>query len=345
MPGGMGTGRGIAIIIGLFAVIWLASGIYRVEADEQGVVLRFGQWVRTEEPGLRYHLPSPIEAVLLPKVTRVNRIEVGYRSTGEGRRGARDVPDESLMLTGDENIIDIDFTVFWVIKDAGEYLFKIRDPEATVKKAAESAMREVIGRTDLQPALTEARQQTETSTRDLLQAMLDEYEAGIEITQVQLQQADPPAPVIDAFNDVQRARADRERARNEAEAYRNDIIPRARGEAERLIQEASAYREEVVSLAQGDAERFLKVYDAFLQAKDVTAKRMYLETMEEILRGTQKVIIDGDAQGGQGVVPYLPLNQLRSSPTAPVQTPQTTAPRPAPLPPVPAPAQTSQRTQ
>ncbi len=321
MPGGVGSGRGIALVIGLLAIIWLASGIYRVEADEQGVVMRFGQWVRTEQPGLRYHLPAPIETVLLPKVTRVNRIEVGFRSGGDGRRGDRDVPDESLMLTGDENIIDIDYTVFWVIKDAGQYLFKIREPEITVKKAAESAMREVIGRTELQPALTEARQQIETSTRQLLQAMLNDYEAGIEVTQVQLQKADPPAPVIDAFNDVQRARADRERARNEAEAYRNDIIPRARGEAERLIQEASAYREQVVNLAQGDAERFRKVYDAFSQAKEVTAKRMYLETMEEILRGAHKVIIDGNAQGGQGVVPYLPLGQLQPAPAAPSAAP------------------------
>ncbi|CAO3422178.1 FtsH protease activity modulator HflK [Azospirillum doebereinerae] len=314
MPGGIGSGRGVGLVVGVLALIWLASGIYRVEADEQGVVMRFGEWTRTEQPGLRYRLPSPIETVLLPKTTRVNRIEVGYRSAGDGRRGDRDVPDESLMLTGDENIIDIDFTVFWVIKDAGNFLFKIRDPESTVKKAAESAMREVIGRTDLQPALTEARQQTETSTRNLLQAMLDEYQSGIEITQVQLQKADPPAPVIDAFNDVQRARADRERARNEAETYRNDIIPRARGEAERLVQEASAYREQVVSLAQGDAQRFSKIYEAYALSKDVTAKRMYLETMEEILRGRNKIIVDGSAQG---VVPYLPLNQLAPQPQAP----------------------------
>lgn len=311
LPGGFGTGRGVFLVVGVLAAIWLASGVYRVEADEQGVVMRFGEWTRTEQPGLRYHLPTPFETVLLPKVTRVNRIEVGYRSAGDGRRGDRDVSDESLMLTGDENIIDIDFTVFWVIKDAGEYLFKIRDPEATVKKAAESAMREVIGRTELQPALTEARQQIETSTRELLQAMLDDYQAGIEVTQVQLQKADPPSPVIDAFNDVQRARADRERARNEAETYRNDIIPRARGEAERLIQEASAYREQVVNLAQGDADRFRKVYEAYAESKDVTAQRMYLETMEEVLGGANKVIIDNNTPGGQGVVPYLPLGQLQ----------------------------------
>lgn len=314
MPGGFGSGRGVAILGIVVVAVWLLSGFYRVGAEEQGVVLRFGDWVRTEQPGLRYHLPTPIESVLLPKVTRVNRIEVGYRSgVVDGRRAGgadRDVPDESLMLTGDENIIDIDFAVLWQIKDAGEYLFKIRDPEATVKKAAESAMREVIGRTDIQPALTEARQEIEVATRALLQGMLDQYQAGIEVVQVQLQKVDPPGAVIDAFNDVQRARADRERLRNEAEAYRNDVIPRARGEAERLIQEASAYREQVVSLAQGDAQRFVAVFEAYRDAPDVTTRRLYLETMEQILRGTNKVIIDGD-NGGQGVVPYLPLNELR----------------------------------
>lgn len=315
LPGGFGGGRGIALVAGVLLLLWAASGIYRVQADEQGVVLRFGEWVGTTQPGLRYHLPAPIETVFTPKVTRVNRIEIGYRSAGENRRGVgeRDVSDESLMLTGDENIIDIDFTVFWVIKDAGQYLFKIRDPEATVKKAAESAMREVIGRTDIQPALTEARQEIENSTQALLQAMLDEYQSGIEVTQVQLQKVDPPAAVVDAFNDVQRARADRERLRNEAEAYRNDVIPRARGEAERLIQEASAYREEVVNLAQGDGQRFLAVYEAYALSKDVTVQRMYLETMEDILRGTTKVIIDANAENGQGVVPYLPLNELQRS--------------------------------
>jgi membrane protease subunit HflK len=325
MPGGFGSGRGLLVVAGLLLLVWLASGIYRVQADEKGVVLRFGDWVRTEEPGLRYHMPYPLETVLLPKVTRVNRIEVGFRSGGaEPRRGVgeRDVPDESLMLTGDENIIDIDFTVLWLVKDPGEYLFKIRDPEQTVKKAAESAMREVIGRTDIQPALTEARQQIENQTRETLQGMLDDYEAGIEVTQVQLQKVDPPQPVVDAFNDVQRARADRERLRNEAEAYRNDVIPRARGEAERLVQEASAYREQVVSLAQGDAQRFVSVYEAYRTAPDVTSRRMYLETMEEILRGTNKVIIDAQAGDGQGVVPYLPLEALRQArpQTGPGQT-------------------------
>jgi len=318
VPGGFGSGKGLLAILGLIVLVWLASGIYRVQPDEQGVVLRFGKWVRTEPPGLQYHLPAPIETVLLPKVTRVNRIEIGFRTGGDGRRGTaeRDVPDESMMLTGDENIIDIDFTVLWAIKDAGQFLFKIRDPETTVKKAAESAMREVIGRTEIQPALTEARQEIENSTRQLLQTMLDEYQSGIEVAQVQLQKVDPPAAVVDAFNDVQRARADRERLRNEAEAYRNDIIPRARGDSERLIQEASAYREQTVSLATGDAQRFLSVYQAYAQARDITVKRMYLETMEQVLRGANKVIVD-TPDGSRGVVPYLPLSELkpRRSPT------------------------------
>lgn len=320
-PGGLGGGKGILLGVVALGLIWGLSGIYRVQPDEQGVVLRFGQYVRTEQPGLRYHLPSPIESVETPKVTRVNRLEIGYRSAVDNRRGGGDVIDESLMLTGDENIIDIDFTVMWVIKDAGNYLFKIREPELTVKMAAESAMREIIGRTDIQPALTEARQDIEQQTKALLQTMLDEYQSGIEISQVQLQKVDPPGPVVDAFNDVQRARQDRERLRNEAEAYRNDIIPRARGEAEQLIQQASAYREQVVSLAQGDAQRFAQVMAAYNQAPEITARRMYLETMQEVLGGSNKIIID-QGKGGPGVVPFLPLqeltNQLRQqTPAAP----------------------------
>jgi len=333
MPGGIGGGRGIALAALAVAAIWLASGVYRVQPDEQGVVLRFGKWVETTQPGLHWHLPAPIETVLTPKVTRVNRIEIGYRTAADGRRGPgdSDVPDESLMLTGDENIIDIDFAVFWVIKDAGKFLFEIRDPVQTVKKAAESAMREVIGRTDIQPALTEARAEIEVATRELLQAMLDEYLAGIEITQVQLQKVDPPAPVVDAFNDVQRARQDRERLRNQAETYRNDIIPRARGEAERLIQEASAYREQVVNLAQGDAQRFASVLEAYNQAPEVTARRMYLETMQEVLGSTNKIIVGEGTKGEQGVLPYLPLNELMPRPSAgrgaaPAGTGQPTAP-------------------
>lgn len=319
VPGGFGGGKGIAAVAVVLLVLWGLTGFYRVQPDEHGVVLRFGQWVRTEEqPGLKYHLPAPIETVRLPKVTRVNSVEVGYRTGIDPRRpGAeRDVPDESLMLTGDENIIDIDFVVFWQIANARDYLFQLREPDGTVRRAAESAMREIIGRTEIQPALTDARQEIEVQTRRLLQDMLDEYRAGVRVTQVQLRKVDPPGPVVDAFNEVQRARSDRERLRNEAEAYRNDVIPRARGEAERLLQEAAAYREEVVNLAEGDARRFLSVYEAYRLAPDVTGNRLYLETMEQVMRGTNKVIIDAAGQDAQGVVPYLPLTDFMRRPGA-----------------------------
>jgi membrane protease subunit HflK len=309
LPGGFGSGRGIGLVLAGLAVLWLFTGLYRVEPDELGVVLRFGEYNRTTQPGLNWHLPSPIERVLTPKVTRVNRVEVGFRA-GEGARGGglRQVPEEALMLTGDENIVDINFTVFWVIKDAQQYLFNIRAPEATVKAAAESAMREVIGRTPIALALAEGKAEIEAGARRLLQDVLDSYQAGIEITQVQLQKVDPPAQVIDAYRDVQRARADQERERNQAEAYRNDIVPRARGEAVRLEQEAEAYKQEVVARAQGDAQRFLSVYEAYKAAPEITRQRLYLETMEEVLRGTQKVIIDPTAEG---IVPYLPLPEIR----------------------------------
>jgi modulator of FtsH protease HflK len=312
LPGGFGTGTGIAIVAIAIVVIWLASGFYRVLPDELGVVMRFGAYNRTTQPGLNYHLPGPIESVLKPSVTRVNRTEIGYRNAESPTRGpaSRQVPEEALMLTGDENIVDINFTVFWVIKDAREYLFKIRAPDATVKSAAESAMREIIGETPIAQALAEGRGKIETDTHRLLQGILDSYSAGIEVTQLQLLKVDPPAPVIDAFRDVQRALADRERLRNEAEAYRNDIIPRARGDAVRIKQEAEAFRQEIIARAQGDADRFTSVYRAFKVAQDVTLQRLYLETMEEILKNSNKVIIDKAAEGGNGVIPYLPLPAL-----------------------------------
>jgi membrane protease subunit HflK len=313
LPGGFGTGTGIAVVVIAIAVLWLVSGFYRVLPDEVGVVMRFGAYNRTTQPGLNYHLPVPIEKVLTPSVTRVNRTEIGYRSAeGTTARavGTRQVPEEALMLTGDENIVDINFTVFWVIKNAQAYLFNIRDPDATVKSAAESAMREVVGETPIAQALSEGRGKIETDTQHLLQSILDTYGAGIELTQLQLLKVDPPSPVIDAFRDVQRALADRERLRNEAESYRNDIVPRARGDAVRIKQEAEAYRQEIIARAQGDADRFLSVYHAFTAAQDVTVQRLYLETMEEILKNSNKVIIDKSAQGESGVLPYLPLPAL-----------------------------------
>jgi membrane protease subunit HflK len=312
LPGGFRTGGGIAIVAIAIVVMWLASGFYRVLPDEVGVVLRFGAYNRTTQPGLNYHLPSPIEKALTPSVTRVNRTEIGYRNA-EGtaaRGGTRQVPEEALMLTGDENIVDINFTVFWIIKDARAYLFNIRAPDATVKSAAESAMREVIGETPIAQALAEGRGKIETDTEHLLQGILDSYSAGIDVTQLQLLRVDPPAPVIDAFRDVQRALADREKLRNEAEAYRNDIIPRARGAAVGIKQEAEAFRQEIIARSQGDADRFTSVYRAFKAAQDVTLQRLYLETMEEILKSSNKVIIDRSAEGGNGVLPYLALPAL-----------------------------------
>ncbi|MBV9827297.1 MAG: FtsH protease activity modulator HflK [Alphaproteobacteria bacterium] len=328
MPGGFNTGAGILIVVAALIVLWLASGFYRVLPDEVGVVLRFGAYNRTTQPGLNYHLPSPIEEAETPSVTRVNRTEIGYRSS-EGRQAStRQVPEEALMLTGDENIVDINFSVFWAVKDAKAYLFNIRDPEMTVKSAAESAMREVIGETPIAEALAEGRGKIETDTRKLLQQLLDSYQAGIEISAVQLQRVDPPDPVIDAFRDVQRAIADRARLRNEAESYRNDILPRARGDAVRIRQEAEAYRQQVINGAEGDASRFDQVYQAFKAAKDVTAQRLYIETMEDILKSSKKVIIDKSAGGQGGVLPYLPLPDLTTGGTATPSPSATVTPRP-----------------
>jgi membrane protease subunit HflK len=337
LPGGFSTGTGVAVVLIAIVVLWMASGFYRVLPDEVGVVLRFGAYNRTTQPGLNYHLPTPIESVLTPSVTRVNRTEIGYRS-GEGRpAGSRQLPEEALMLTGDENIVDINFTVFWVIKDAQSYLFHIRAPEATVKAAAESAMREIVGETQIAQALAEGRGKIESETQHLLQRILDSYGAGIVITQVQMAKVDPPAPVIDAFRDVQRALADRERLRNEAESYRNDILPRARGVAVQTRQDAEAYRAEIIARSQGDADRFTAVYRAFKVAQDVTLQRLYIETMEEILKNSNKIIIDKAAQGQSGVLPYLPLPSLLGNPppsgSAPAAGSSPSAPSSSALPP------------
>src|SRR5215475_7588320 len=320
LPGGSLGGKGLSLIVLAALAIWGFSGFFRVDPDELGVVLRFGKYVREVQPGLNYHLPYPIETVLTPKALRVNKIDIGMRVVEDLRRGTtiRDVPEESLMLTGDENIVDVDFSVLWKIKPngVGDYLFNIQQPEGTVKAVAESAMREIIGRSTLQPILTGARQNIETSVHDLIQTVLDKYGAGIQITQVQLQKVDPPSQVIDAFRDVQAARADLERAQNEAQAYANKVVPEARGKAAQIIQSAEAYREQTVAEAKGATSRFLQVYDEYKKAPDVTRQRMYLETMERLFGGTDKIIMD---QGG-GVVPYLPLDQLTRRPQTPPQT-------------------------
>ncbi len=310
MPGGKSGGiRPVIFGLILLIVVWAFSGLYRVLPDEQGVVLRFGKFVSTTQPGLNYHIPYPVETVLTPKVTKVNRIDIGFRSASDSGRtsGIDDVSEESLMLTGDENIVNIDFSVFWVIKDAGKFLFKIQSPVETVKAAGETAMREVIAKSNLQPILTAGRSKIEIEVQDIIQRLLDEYESGIQITQVQTQKADPPDQVIDAFRDVQAARADMVRSKNEAEAYANDVIPRARGDAAKILQEAEAYKKQVVAAAEGEASRFIAIYNEYAKAKQVTQERMYLETMEKVLADIDKVIIDRKAGG---VVPYLPLPEL-----------------------------------
>ena len=313
LPGGSKSGgKPIGLILIILLFVWLASGLYRVGPDEQGVVLRFGKFIKTTQPGLHYHIPLPVETVLTPKVTKVNRIDIGFRSERDSGfssgGGVADVPQESLMLTGDENIVNIDFSVFWVIKDAGKFLFEIQDPEGTVKAAAETAMREVIAKSKIQPVLTEGRAQIEIETQEIIQSILDEYNSGIQITQVQTQKADPPDQVIDAFRDVQAARADMERSKNEAEAYANDVIPRARGEAAKIMQAAEAYKQKVVASAEGEASRFISIFNEYDKAKEVTQERMYLETMEKVLSDIEKVIIEKNV--GSGVVPYLPLPEL-----------------------------------
>ncbi len=306
LPGGFGGVRGILIIVVVLVAVWLLSGLYRVLPDEQGVELVFGEWTATTQPGLNYNWPTPIGTVYTPKVTRIERTEVGYRGDSN-----RDMPDESLMLTGDENIIDVQFTVFWRINDAGEFLFNVRNPVEIVKDVSESAMRQVVGTTALAFALAEGRGRVKEETLALIQQTLDDYGAGVEIRQVELQKVDPPAAVIDAFRDVQAARADQERFINEAQAYQNSIVPVARGEAQKLIQEAEAYKQEVTNDAEGTASRFLAVYNEYVTSKDVTQRRIYLETMEQILRNMNKMIIDSGSVGTQGVVPYLPLDQLQ----------------------------------
>ena len=294
----------------LIALVFIGYNFFtfRVQPNELGVVLRFGEYDRQAAPGLHLRYPYPVETVYTPAVTSENRVPVGVRAEDVRSASTRDVPEESLMLTGDENIVDVDFTVVWDIKNAPNYLFNIRDPEGTVKAVAESAMREVVGRSEIQPILTQARQITEAAVEDVMQQTLDSYEAGINIKRVQLLKVDPPSQVIDAFRDVQAARANNERTQNEAQAYANRVIPEARGEAARILEEANAYRDQVVAEAQGQADRFSKIYGEYRKAPEVTRQRLYLETMEDVFAGSDKIIIDDSS--GQGVVPYLPLDQL-----------------------------------
>lgn len=312
MPGGGMGGRGLALGLIAALVLWLATGIYTVRPDEVGLNLIFGRYVGKTDQGVQYNLPYPIGQVIKPRVTVVNTTEVGFRGEGGRRVGQRDIPEESLMLSGDENIVDVDFAVQWQINPARaeDFVFNIQAPEASIKAVAESAMREVIGRRNIQAILTTDRGAVEAEVRQLMQETLNQYRAGVEVRIVQLLKVDPPSQVIDAFRDVQAARQDQDRVKNEAETYASRIVPEARGQALRILQDAEGYRERIVADAQGAASRFNQVYEEYRKAPDVTRARMFLETMERIYGGTNKIIID-QKNGGQGVVPYLPLDQLQ----------------------------------
>jgi modulator of FtsH protease HflK len=328
LPGGYFSGLGIALALLAVIAIWAMSGFYRVQSEELGVVLRFGKHVRTVGPGLNYHLPYPIETVLLPKALRVSTLSIGVALVEDpARRGRarREIPEESLMLTGDENIVDVEFAVLWRIKPSGgaaDYLFNIQNPEGTVKAVAESAMREVVGRTTIQPILTGARDATQQAVQELMQTTLDHYGSGIQVQQVQMQSVNPPAQVIESFNDVQNAKIDFERLQNEAQTYANRVVPDAKGRASQILQVAEGYKQQAVAEARGQSSRFLQVYEEYNKAKDVTRERIYLETMERILGNADKLVYDGGSSG-QGVVPYLPLNELTARrPAAPAANPQ-----------------------
>ena len=298
----------LPVVLLLALLLWLLTGIYTVQPDEEGVELRFGKYSMTTTPGLHYHLPYPIEEVFKVKVTNVNHEEIGYRSALSNRNYRGSFNDESLMLTGDENIVDVNFEVQWRIADAAKYLFNVRDATKgyTVKSAAESAMREVIGSSKIAFALEgDGRAYLATKAREILQHILDEYEMGVEVLPLQMKKVDPPDKVIDAFRDVQSARADKERMINDSYAYRNDIIPRARGEADKILQEAEAYAQEAINGAEGEAARFLSVYSEYSKSKDITKERMYLETMESILGGTKKIITDRGS-----ALTHLPLTEM-----------------------------------
>lgn len=318
MPGGGGgSGGGFGSIgaagmafLALLAVIgWMLTGFYTVRPNEVGIERVFGQFLSLTAPGLNWNWPYPIGRIDKPTIA-VRTIEIGLRTNADNRRGAQDVRAESLMLTGDENIVDVDFSVLWLVdaRKPQDFVFNIKSPEATVKAVAESAMREVIGRRDIQPILTGARLEIERAVMELMQKTLDSYGSGIVVQQVQMMKVDPPNEVIDAFRDVQAARADQERAQNEAQTYANKVIPEARGEASKITQRAEAERERMVAEARGEATRFNAVLDEYLKAPEVTRERLYLETIERIYSGTDKIILD-QGRNGNSVAPFLPLGE------------------------------------
>jgi membrane protease subunit HflK len=333
IPGGFGTNKGIVLIVLLGVAIWLATGFFRVQPNQQAIQLVFGKpYGKPVDPGLHYNLPGPIGDVVVVDVQDQRRVVIGSRGASPGRPPARGnqrpASTENLMLMGDENIVDIEFAVLWQIKDVFKYAFDVRNPEDNVRDAAEAAMREIIGRSNLQFAQTDGRSRIEQDAKDLLQRILDEYGLGVRISNVQLLRVDPPQEVIAAFRDVQAARADKEKSINEANTYRNQVLPRAKGEAESIIQRGEAYKAEIVARASGDAQRFTQVREQYDKAKDITIERLYLDTMEEVLRNVNKVLVDKNTTGSGGVLPYLMLTEPK--PPQPASQPPPAPPRAAP---------------
>lgn len=321
-------------ILGILALLWVASGLYRVDSNELGVVLRFGEYHRTTNPGLNYHLPYPVETVIIPSVTSINKVEIGYRGTtadnpsvrtakmasfsmGEGMPQNR----EGLMLTEDRNIVDIDFEVQWKIDASApqKFLFNMRAPEESIRAVAESAMREVIGRNKLDDVLTTAQSQIAEDTKTIMQQIFNEYDAGVEIIAVNLSRPDVPQPVIDEFQDVKRAEQNKETAESVAEGYRNELLPKAKGEAAQMEQDALAYKAKVIADAEGDVARYNSIYKEYSMAKDVTKRRMYLETMEAVMKDMPKMIIDPSARGNGGAVQMLPVPAPKATTTGAAQ--------------------------
>jgi len=307
--GGLGLGDGIgkggfSLILLALVGIWLFLSLYTVKPEEKSIELLLGKYYKTGESGLNF-APWPVVTAEVLTVTRENTEDIGV-----GSRGVRQ--DEGLMLTGDENIVDIDFQVVWNISDPAKYLFNLADPRETIRATAESAMREVIGRSELSPILNRDRAMISGEVRELIQAQLDNYSSGVNIVRLNFDKADPPREVIDSFRDVQAAEQERDTLEKRADAYANQALAQARGEAAQIQQEAEGYRARVVNLAEGEASRFESVYNEYILAKDVTRKRLYLETMERVLSGVGLVVIDEKIGGEQGIVPYLPLNQLKS---------------------------------
>ncbi len=325
IPGGMGSGKFMALLAAAVLGLWLISGFYVVNPGEQAVVKRFGGWSRTQaEPGLGYRLPYPIEAVELVNVEEIRVMSIGFNQANfrNASSGSRiDVPEESLMLTSDRNIVDLDLVIQWNIKSAENFLFEIKDQDNTIKKVAESAIREVIGQTDMFQIITTGRAAIADRTQQIIQENLDRYTSGVSIKQILIQKAEVHPEVQSAFQDVQSAKQDSENVQNKAQAYREDILPRARGRAIQMIQEAEGYRDSAVARAKGDAERFEAIYESYLTGKDVTRERLFIETMENVLSNASKMILGSGAS--DQVVPYLPLNEIKKSSGSSNSTPST----------------------